>query len=83
MVGEMVVDLSCLSHVKIEKDKGNQDRIPSVYDNVAAVSFSLFLLLHQKFAVIADAVQRIKHYGAFVSSMESQFERLIAMCDGV
>ena len=77
------MDLSCLSHVKNEKDNGNHYRIPIVYGNVAAVAFSLLLLLHQKFAVIADAVERVKHHGAFVSSMELQFEKLIAMCDGI
>ena len=66
--------LSCLGHVKIEKDNVNHYRTPSVYGNVAAVSFSLLLLLHQKFAVIADAVERVKHHGAFVSSMELQLE---------
>lgn len=72
----MIVDLSCLIHVKIEKDNENHYRIPSVYGNVAAVSFSLLLLLHQTFAVIADAVERFKHHGAFVSSMELLFEKL-------
>ena len=79
----MVADLCCPSHVKIEKDNENHYRSPTVYCNVAAVSFSLLLLLHQTFAVIADAVERFKHHDAFVSSMKLQFERLIAICDGI